>query len=96
MWVQQMERTKSTAQSAAVERQHVVLPIEGMSCATCAGRVEKAISALPGVTATVNLASENTDVEYDGSQVSPVALTEAVVGAGYEVRRETRELAIST
>ncbi|WP_280981865.1 MULTISPECIES: heavy metal translocating P-type ATPase [unclassified Bradyrhizobium] len=90
-----MERTKSTAQSAAVERKHVVLPIEGMSCATCAGRVEKAISALPGVTATVNLASEHADVEYDGSQVSPVALAEAVVGAGYEVRRETRKLAIS-
>ncbi|WP_280982311.1 heavy metal translocating P-type ATPase [Bradyrhizobium sp. ISRA463] len=85
----------NTAETTAIEPRHVVLPIEGMSCATCAGRVERAISALPGVRATVNLASEHADVEFDSSKVNPVALAEAVVGAGYEVPREMRELAIS-
>ncbi|WP_280985826.1 heavy metal translocating P-type ATPase [Bradyrhizobium sp. ISRA464] len=93
--VRQMEGTMNTAETTAIEPRHVVLPIEGMSCATCAGRVERAISALPGVRATVNLASEHADVEFDSSKVNPVALAEAVVGAGYEVPREMRELAIS-
>jgi Cu+-exporting ATPase len=80
---------------AAAEAAHVVLPIEGMTCATCAGRVEKALSSLPGVQATVNLAGEQADVRYDPERVTPVALAEAVERAGYDVPYETRELAIS-
>ncbi|MFH1343405.1 MAG: heavy metal translocating P-type ATPase [Pseudomonadota bacterium] len=76
-------------------REHVVLLVEGMTCATCAGRVEKALSALPGVQATVNLSSEHADISFDTAQVTPLALVEAVERAGYEVPRETRELAIS-
>jgi Cu+-exporting ATPase len=74
---------------------HVVLSIEGMTCATCAGRVEKALDALPGVTALVNLARERADVDFDPARVGPGMLAEAVERAGYEVSRETRELAIS-
>ncbi len=80
---------------AAAELKHVVLPIEGMSCATCAGRVEKALSALPGVQATVNLSSEHADIAFGTAQVTPLALAEAVERAGYGVPRETRELAVS-
>src|SRR5487761_904988 len=80
---------------AAAEGAHVVLPIEGMTCATCAGRVEKALSALPGVKATVNVSSEQADVQFDPARVAPAALAEAVVRAGYDVPHETRELAIS-
>ena len=79
---------------AAAERQHVAFPIEGMSCATCAGRVEKALNALPGVDATVNLAGEQAEVEFDPVRVEPAALVQAVVDAGYDVPHETREFAI--
>ncbi len=78
----------------APEPAHVLLPIEGMTCATCAGRVEKALRALPGVEATVNLSSERADVQFDSARVAPAALAEAVTRAGYDVLHETRELAI--
>lgn len=43
------------------------LPVEGMSCASCVGRVERALSAVPGIrTATVNLAAETVSVDYEG------------------------------
>ena len=74
---------------------HVVLSIGGMTCATCAGRVEKVLDALPGVVARVNLAREKADVDFDPSRVEPAMLARAVEGAGYEVAHETRELAIS-
>ena len=74
---------------------HVVLSIKGMSCATCAGRVEKALDALPGVTAVVNLAREKADVHFDAARVEPAMLAQAVERAGYEVAREKRDLAIS-
>jgi cation transport ATPase len=41
------------------------LPIEGMTCATCARRVERALGRLPGVEASVDLAGESADVHYD-------------------------------
>jgi MerR family copper efflux transcriptional regulator len=68
----------SIAEPAASELTHVVLPIEGMNCATCAGRIEKALSALPGVRAAVNLSSEHADIAFDTAQVSPLALADAV------------------
>ena len=70
------------------------LPIAGMTCATCAGRVEKALAALPGVAATVNLAREEAAVSFDPARVAPAALADAVCRAGYEVPHETRELAV--
>jgi P-type Cu+ transporter len=61
------------------------IPVEGMTCASCVSRVEKAISKVPGVErATVNLATERAQVTTDSS-VMPGALVEAVKRAGYEV-----------
>ncbi|MCE3003056.1 MAG: heavy metal translocating P-type ATPase, partial [Xanthomonadaceae bacterium] len=58
--------------------------IVGMSCASCVGRVERALRAVPGVlAATVNLATEAATVEVDGS-VPAAALARAVREAGYE------------
>jgi P-type Cu+ transporter len=85
----------SMAEAAVAERSHIVLPVEGMTCATCAGRVEKALTALPGVQAMVNLSSEHADVHYDPARVAPDALAGAIQRAGYDVPHETRELAIS-
>ncbi|MDE1935977.1 heavy metal translocating P-type ATPase [Bradyrhizobium sp.] len=74
---------------------HVVLPIEGMTCATCAGRVERALRSLPGVEATVNLTAEKADVHFDPKRLHPSKLGEAIARAGYDMLRETRELAVS-
>jgi Cu+-exporting ATPase len=65
------------------------LPITGMHCASCVGRVEKAIAALPGVsTVTVNLATERTEVHFDGPmQIQDVV--GAVQAAGFDVPQTT-------
>ena len=61
------------------------LPIGGMTCASCAGRVEKALAKVPGVqAATVNLANETAYLDTEPG-VSHDALVAAVVAAGYEV-----------
>jgi Cu+-exporting ATPase len=85
----------AAVRTEAGERRHVLLPVGGMSCATCAGRVERALRALPGVEAAVNLAGEQAEVSYDPAELDPAALAEAVERAGYKVPHETRELAIS-
>ncbi len=72
----------------------ITLPVGGMTCATCAGRVEKALGALDGVSCEVNLAGETAHVSFDPGRTSPGALAEAVEDAGYETRRETIELKI--
>lgn len=70
------------------------LPIEGMTCASCVGRVERALKAVPGVhTATVNLATERADITFTGSGDAQAAVR-AIEGAGYTVREEATELAI--
>ncbi len=61
------------------------LDITGMTCAACAGRVERALAAVPGVTAaSVNLALETARISLAGAGVAPDALIAAVVDAGYE------------
>ncbi|HYK24808.1 MAG TPA: heavy metal translocating P-type ATPase [Steroidobacteraceae bacterium] len=55
-----------------------------MTCATCVGRVEKALNSLPGVEAAVNLASERADIYYDPARTGEIELAEAVRRAGYE------------
>jgi P-type Cu+ transporter len=59
------------------------LPIEGMTCASCAARVEKKLNKLDGVSATVNYATETATVQYDPQQAEPEALAKAVESAGY-------------
>ena len=59
------------------------LPIEGMTCASCATRIEKRLNKLDGVEATVNYATENAAVDFDPVRVSPEDLIAAVEAAGY-------------
>jgi P-type Cu+ transporter len=61
----------------------VDLPITGMTCASCATRVEGRLNRLDGVTATVNYATERATVEFDPEAVAPEQLVEAVEAAGY-------------
>jgi Cu+-exporting ATPase len=59
------------------------LPIEGMTCASCANRVERRLNKLDAVTATVNYATEKARVEFDPGAVDPEQLVAAVEAAGY-------------
>ncbi len=57
-----------------------------MSCASCVGRVERALSAVPGVlSASVNLATKSASVDYEAGMADPAAVRAAVEAAGYEV-----------
>ncbi len=77
-----------------VSQDPAILPIEGMTCASCVLRVERALQAVPGVErAQVNLAAERAEV-LAGPQVSRADLVRAVEGAGYAVPRAPVELAI--
>lgn len=71
--------------SIPVER--IQLGIEGMTCASCVARVERALRQVPGVvSASVNLASEQAAVEAIAGVATRHALTAAVTDAGYAVR----------
>lgn len=61
-------------------------PVLGMSCASCAARIDKTLNHQPGVTkAAVNYASATAIVEYDSAQCSPEALQRAVQAVGYDL-----------
>ena len=62
--------------------QHLELPITGMSCASCANRVERSLNDVDGVVATVNYATERATVRADDS-VSTDALIAEVAAIGY-------------
>ena len=63
------------------------LEVAGMSCASCVGRVEKALRAVPGVTdASVNLATERATVYLEGKAIPIEQLIAAVSRAGYSAR----------
>ncbi|WP_341898839.1 heavy metal translocating P-type ATPase [Ferrovibrio terrae] len=71
----------------SVPQDKIRLQIAGMSCASCVGRVEKALAAVPGVSrASVNLAGESAEVSVPRDAVDPAALIAAVRKAGYEAR----------
>ena len=61
----------------------ITLELEGMTCASCASRIERRLNELDGVHASVNLATEKAAVSYDGSTVGVEELVAAVEDAGY-------------
>ena len=69
------------------------LALEGMTCASCAARIERKLNKLEGVRATVNFATETAAVEYDPARGGVSGLVAAVEAAGYRARRldEVRE-----
>ncbi|MBO0661462.1 heavy metal translocating P-type ATPase [Jiella sp. MQZ9-1] len=68
------------------------LDIAGMSCASCVGRVEKALKAMPGVVAaSVNLPAERASVRYLSGAVQPAAIAAAATAAGYSATPRTAE-----
>jgi Cu+-exporting ATPase len=70
------------------------LPVEGMTCASCVGRVERALKEVPGVqAAAVNLATERADITFAGVP-DPQLAVRAIAQAGYAVREAITELAV--
>ena len=62
--------------------------VTGMTCASCVGRVERALEKVPGVLdANVNLANEKATVRYLAGEVQLLDLEKAAEGAGYDVTR---------
>ncbi|HTI33832.1 MAG TPA: heavy metal translocating P-type ATPase [Miltoncostaea sp.] len=72
------------------------LPITGMTCASCAARVEKRLNRLDGVDATVNYATETATVTFDPDVVAPEQLVAAVEAAGYGARLPAPPAAAAT
>jgi Cu+-exporting ATPase len=75
----------------AATTEHVELPITGMTCASCANRIERRLNTLDGVTATVNYATEKARVEFDPGTVAPEQLLGAVEAAGYSAALPSTE-----
>ena len=81
-----------------VSLRKATIAIEGMHCAACVAKVEKALRAVPGVsTANVNFSTEQANVTYDESLSGFETLRRAIVDAGYEpmVVMESREARIA-
>ncbi|MBF6330668.1 heavy metal translocating P-type ATPase [Nocardia transvalensis] len=74
--------------SAPSAERSVELDIGGMTCASCAARIEKKLNRIDGVTATVNFATEKARVDFPDS-VTPDELIEKVVDAGYTAHVHT-------
>ena len=73
----------------------ITLPIEGMTCASCVGRVERAIRAVPGVAdVSVNLATERAEVRFEGESADARAVTVAISEVGYTPGAQTIEVDI--
>ena len=85
----------TTAVEAPEAAVRLALSITGMTCAACAGRVERALRAAPGVRAAeVNLALERADLLLDPDAADAPGLVERVREAGFGVRERTTRLAI--
>jgi Cu+-exporting ATPase len=83
-----MDAAESPASAASL-----TLPVEGMTCASCVARVERALGKLPGVSnASVNLAGETATVR--GTALSAPAAVAAIEAAGYAVPTATVDLVI--
>jgi Cu+-exporting ATPase len=72
--------------------EEITIVIGGLHCAACVGRVERALTAAPGVeSAAVNLATRQARVRYDPRRTGLAALTQVVTEAGYHVEASYRE-----
>ncbi|NNU81739.1 copper-translocating P-type ATPase [Halovulum dunhuangense] len=78
-----LERLAETGYPAAEEE--TALSVTGMTCASCVGRVERALRAVPGVTAaSVNLATETATIRHAAVPDLPARLIVAIAEAGYQ------------
>ncbi len=73
----------------------VIIPIEGMTCASCVARIEKAVGKLDGVEkVSVNLATEKADIRYDPARIRLSAIKKSITDIGYTPREIDRSAAV--
>ncbi len=83
-----MDETKLTQDQMSIS-------VEGMSCAGCVSRVEKALATVEGVSnAEVNLATKRANITYDATATGPTALVDAIKDIGFSVPTESLDLSI--
>jgi len=71
------------------------LPIQGMHCAACAARLEKVLNRLDGVAANVSFASQQAQIHYPPTHISPQQLLQTIKQAGFTVPRQQLQLNIA-
>lgn len=77
--------SSGATQASLTETCHVQLALEGMTCASCAMRIEKSLKKLPGILeASVNLATEQGMVTYDPTQTDVAKMVQKVDALGYK------------
>ncbi|HWC31076.1 MAG TPA: heavy metal translocating P-type ATPase [Dehalococcoidia bacterium] len=83
-------RPEDAKTAASPARDTLTIGVDGMTCASCVARVERALKKVPGVdSANVNLATEKATVSYDATAAEVDALMAAIENAGYDPRRES-------
>ena len=78
-----MSSTMEQTPSIATDARDVELVLAGMTCASCANRIERKLNKVDGVRAQVNFATEKARIVVDGSSVTDADLIAAVEAAGY-------------
>ena len=73
----------ATTHGSSAPRERVELDVGGMTCASCAMRVERALNRLDGVEATVNYATERASVAYDADRCDVDEMVGGVAALGY-------------
>ncbi len=74
----------------------MTLPVTGMTCASCASRIERGLKKVAGVeTAQVNLASEQATIAFDPQQLQPRDLVAAIERSGYGVISDQIDFAVT-
>ena len=79
-----------------MSKARILLPVEGMTCASCAATVQEALAGAPGVTsAAVNFATNKAAVEYDDAQTNVAQLIGSVREAGYDSGKASVTFAVT-
>src|SRR6266436_7547344 len=79
------ERAEDFSPFQSMDESRTVLALEGMTCASCAMRIEKGLKKVPGVKdASVNLATEKATVTYDPAQTDIEQMVQKVDAVGYK------------
>jgi len=79
----------------AERKKEIALPVTGMTCATCAAKVEKALSSLPGVeVGSVNVAAGSASIHFDPSATRLEEIERAIADVGYQVTWDRAEFLV--
>ncbi len=91
-----IKENATVTQERTGEESRTVLELEGMTCATCAMRIEKGLKKVPGVIdANVNLATEQANVIYDPGQTSIELMVQKVEAVGYKATPSKRTVPVA-